>query len=167
MAEYVPDQIRGQADECDDIGEHDNRLPAWWVGILWFTIICGVIVFVGWQEMSPTSQAEQSDAEVAAAPQPVDLDEIAIVIDDTTTAAGRDLFMTNCVACHGSDANGEGVTGPSLVDDEWIYGSGEREVLESIANGMIANGMPPWLPILGPEGLAHVTAYVLSLSGDG
>lgn len=167
MAEYVPDQIRGHADECDGIEEYDNRLPGWWVGLFWFTIIWGVIVFVDWHVVSPTSLADQYDAEIAAAPQPVNLDEIAIVVDDTTAAAGRELYMTNCVACHGADATGEGLTGPSLIDDEWIHGSGEREILETIANGVLENGMPPWLPVLGPEGTANVTAYVLSLPGDG
>lgn len=160
--DYVPDQIRGHADECDGIEEYDNRLPAWWVGLFWFTIIWGVIVFVDWHIATPTTLAANYDAQMAAAPQPIDLDTIEVVMSPEAIAAGQGIWTTNCVSCHQADASG-GI-GPSLIDDEWIHGGTPEDIRNTIANGVLEKGMPSWLPIIGPDGLAQVSAYVVSLS---
>ncbi len=162
-SEYIPDQVRGHADEADGIEEYDNKLPGWWVGLFYFTIIWGVIVFIDWHVATPTSLAANYDAEIAAAPQPVDLSTIAIVVNDETVAAGAAIWTTNCVACHEADASG-GI-GPSLIDDEWIHGSAPEDLRGVIANGVLDKGMPAWLPVIGPDGLANVVAYVTTLSG--
>ena len=78
--EYVPDQVRGHADEADGIEEYDNNLPTWWIGLFYFSILWAVVVFVDWHVLSPISLAANYEAEMAAAPQPVDLSTIAIVI---------------------------------------------------------------------------------------
>ncbi|MFT6399522.1 MAG: cytochrome c oxidase cbb3-type subunit 3 [Bradymonadia bacterium] len=162
-AQYKPDQLRGHAEEADGIEEYDNNLPAWWVGLFYFTIIWGVFVFVDWHVLTPTSLAANYDAEVAAAPQPVDLTTIAIVVNDQTIAAGAAIFATNCVACHEADASG-GI-GPSLIDDEWIHGSSQEELRAVVANGVLDKGMPAWLPVIGSDGLANVVAFVATLGG--
>lgn len=164
MAEpYVPDQLRGHADECDGIEEYDNRLPAWWVGLFYLTVIWGIWVMVDWHVLTPTSLSERYDAAVAAAPQPIDLNDIEIVMSDEAIAAGAEIFATSCSPCHADD--GSGGIGPSFLDDEWIHGNSVEAVRETIANGVLEKGMPPWLPVLGPEKLAQVTAFILSLEG--
>ncbi len=159
---YIPDQLRGHAEDSDGIEEYDNKLPTWWVGLFVLTVIWGIGVIVDWHIITPHNLSDSYEAEMAAAPQPIDLNSIEIVMSDAAIASGAEIFATRCVACHMADATG-GI-GPSLVDDEWIHGSGIPEVRETIALGVLDKGMPPWLPVIGPEGLAHVTAYVLSLT---
>jgi cytochrome c oxidase cbb3-type subunit 3 len=84
---------------------------------------------------------------------------------DTIRAShGKELFQTNCVACHGADGKGNPALGaPNLTDDVWLYGGGDATLLESIGKGR--NGvMPPWGEFLGPEKVHIVAGYVYSLS---
>jgi cytochrome c oxidase cbb3-type subunit 3 len=75
---------------------------------------------------------------------------------------GRRLYQWfNCTGCHG---NGGGGSGPALMDDRWLYGSGGADVYTSIAEGR-PNGMPSFGSQLRPEQVSQLTAYVRSLSG--
>jgi cytochrome c oxidase cbb3-type subunit 3 len=77
---------------------------------------------------------------------------------------GKEIFQTNCVACHGPEGKGNPALGaPNLTDDIWLYGGGESSLIESIGNGR--NGvMPPWGDFLGAEKVHLVAGYVYSLS---
>jgi cytochrome c oxidase cbb3-type subunit III len=84
---------------------------------------------------------------------------------DTLRAShGKELFQTNCVACHGADGKGNPALGaPNLTDDVWLYGGGDATLLETIGKGR--NGvMPPWGEFLGPEKVHIVAGYVYGLS---
>jgi cytochrome c oxidase cbb3-type subunit 3 len=76
---------------------------------------------------------------------------------------GRNLFLNNCAACHGSD--GGGAPGfPNLTDKDWLWGGDAPTVLQTIAHGR--NGvMPAWGEVLGPGGVEDMLAYVFSLQG--
>lgn len=76
---------------------------------------------------------------------------------------GGRLFANNCSVCHGTTA--QGARGfPNLTDNDWLYGGAPATLHETILNGR--NGMmPAWGEALGEDGVAQVTAYVLSLSG--
>src|SRR5690606_5421986 len=64
-------------------------------------------------------------------------------------ALGRRFFVAyNCAGCHGDHAGGG--MGPSLRDQEWIYGSSDAQIAASIAEGR-AYGMPAWSRMLTPE----------------
>jgi cytochrome c oxidase cbb3-type subunit 3 len=63
------------------------------------------------------------------------------------------------VACHGAELKG-GI-GPDLTDDTWIHGSAPDSVLATIRDGVAAKGMPSWGPILGPDKIRQVAAYIL------
>lgn len=80
---------------------------------------------------------------------------------------GRDIYMTNCAACHAADGTGNPMFGaPDLSNDIWLYGSSEMAILESINKGRMGN-MPPHREFLG-EAKAHLlAAYVYSLSNQG
>ncbi|HVN99216.1 MAG TPA: cytochrome-c oxidase, cbb3-type subunit III [Steroidobacteraceae bacterium] len=82
-------------------------------------------------------------------------------------AAGKQLFDTNCVACHGADAKGNQAIGaPNLTDQTWLYGGSVEAVRASIANGR-QGLMPAQLDRLGPLRVKLLAAYVLSLGAGG
>lgn len=50
--------------------------------------------------------------------------------------AGREAYQQFCIACHGP--NGEGKTefgAPTLLDDEWLYGSSTEDIEQTISYG--------------------------------
>lgn len=82
-------------------------------------------------------------------------------------AAGKQLFATNCVACHGADGKGNQAIGaPNLTDNIWLYGGSVDAVRSSIANGRQGQ-MPAQLERLGPQRVKLLAAYVLSLGAGG
>ena len=80
--------------------------------------------------------------------------------DPETLAAGKAIYDTNCVACHGPDMLG-GI-GPNLVDEETIHGGSLQEIFAVTRDGVPAKGMLTWGPILGDEKVGQVSAYVFS-----
>ena len=81
-----------------------------------------------------------------------------------TLALGRTTFTTNCVACHGPE--GGGVIGPNLTDDSWLHGGEPKEILHTVTEGVLPKGMPSWGPVLKPEQMRAVVAYVISVHGS-
>jgi cytochrome c oxidase cbb3-type subunit 3 len=100
---------------------------------------------------------------VAAAEQWPERAMVAAVVTPEAVAAGKAIFESNCVACHGADLLG-GV-GPNLTDATWIHGGSLPEITTVITNGVPEKGMLTWGPILGPERVAQVAAYVHSAGG--
>ena len=81
--------------------------------------------------------------------------------------AGAAKFQMLCVACHGPDGKGNTVIGaPNLTDDVWLFGSNTAQIGETIAKGR-QNTMPAHLPLLGPDRVRLMAAYVMSLSEQG
>jgi cytochrome c oxidase cbb3-type subunit 3 len=74
---------------------------------------------------------------------------------------GRRAFERyNCDGCHGGHAGG-GI-GPSLRDQEWIYGNSDAHVFASIAEGR-ANGMPASGTMLPEQEIWKLVSYIKSL----
>jgi cytochrome c oxidase cbb3-type subunit 3 len=71
---------------------------------------------------------------------------------------GEGIYRQNCVPCHGE--NLQGLVGPSLVDDQWIHGNTLEDITRTITAGVPEKGMVSWGPILGPEKIAIVAAYI-------
>ncbi|EZQ14021.1 cytochrome Cbb3 [Halopseudomonas bauzanensis] len=79
--------------------------------------------------------------------------------------AGKQVFASNCVACHGPDGKGNPLLGaPNLTDDNWLYGSSMLQVQHSIRAGR--NGNMPSQAHLGEDKLHMLASYVYSLSLD-
>jgi len=165
MGNRNADQVLGHADECDGIEEYDNQLPAWWLGLFYFTVILGAGYAIHYHFIADRSQAGAYDAEVAAAmvrwPAP-DADTLLVVTDESV-AAGKAIFATNCVGCHGAEL--EGGIGPNLKDSEWIHGSELADINRTIAEGVPEKGMLAWGPILGPQKVAQVATFIYA-QGD-
>jgi len=162
MSDIDRNLLRGHAEDSDGILEYDNKLPAWWVWLFIGTVVWGAVVWVDWHMMNSKSLASLYDAEMAAAPAPFDVNTIEVVMSPEAIAAGSQLWTTHCAACHLEDASGK--IGPNLTDAEWIHGGTPNDIRNVVANGVLEKGMPKWLPILGPDGVAQVSAYVASLT---
>ncbi len=81
--------------------------------------------------------------------------------DRAAMGEGRELFVRfNCSGCHGGRAGGG--MGPSLRDQDWIYGSTDAQIFSSIAEGR-AHGMPAWGTKISEDQIWKLVAYVKSL----
>ncbi len=120
---------------------------------------------IGW------TQVGQHEREVAAADEKyremrdrylaLPVEEIAA--DPAVRKMGMRMFANNCAQCHGADARGA-YGFPNLADDDWLYGGDAATIKATLENGRQA-AMPAWGSIIGDEGVADVTQYVLSLNG--
>ena len=146
------DRVLGHAAEADGIEEYDNPLPNWWLGLFYATIVWAVLYAVHYHFIAHRSMPKRLAAEMAAA-------ESTLVITPTTLAAGGEIFKANCAVCHGDDMRGK--IGPNLLDTVWIHGGRPQDILHTITEGVPAKGMITWGPILGPEKIAQVAAYVV------
>lgn len=160
-------RLLGHTDEADGIDEYDNPLPDWWVGLFWITIIWALGYGVHYHFIGERSQEKALAAEMAAAevrwPESA-ITSVEFAMTDEAVAAGEGIYMSQCIACHGADL--EGGIGAALNDAEWVYGSGVEEVVGVIREGVLAKGMPAWGPILGPDGVNQVAAYILSKNAE-
>jgi cytochrome c oxidase cbb3-type subunit 3 len=81
-------------------------------------------------------------------------------------AAGRSTFNTTCALCHLASLRGKEenplAIGPNLTDQIWIHGGRPLEIYDTVTKGVLAKGMPTWGPVLGPQRISEVVAYVLS-----
>ena len=85
--------------------------------------------------------------------------------DSKDVEKGKQIFATNCVACHGPDAKGNHLQGaPNLTDETWLYGSSVQQVEHTIRSGR--NGHMPSHAHLGEDKLHMLASYVYSLSLD-
>jgi len=157
----LQDQLLGHAADNDGIDEYDNQLPPWWLFLFFFTVVWGIGYGVDYHFISQRSQAASYDAEVLAAANKWPEQEVVASSGPATEQdlkAGKSVFDTNCVACHG--ANMEGGIGPSLVDAEWIHGGELADIVNVVTEGVPDKGMITWGPVLGPEKIGQVSAYV-------
>jgi cytochrome c oxidase cbb3-type subunit 3 len=89
----------------------------------------------------------------------------AEAVDASQIAAGRQVFMATCVACHGADAKGkQDVGAPNLTDGHWIYGGGIERIIQSIHGGRQGH-MPTWDERLSPAEIKILALYVNKLGG--
>lgn len=73
---------------------------------------------------------------------------------------GMTLFnQYNCSGCHGPHAGGG--MGPSLRDEAWIYGGGDADIYDSIAEGR-GNGMPAWGAKIPEQQIWAMVAFIKS-----
>jgi cytochrome c oxidase cbb3-type subunit 3 len=164
MAGNEKDQLLGHGADNDGIDEYDNPLPDWWLALFYFSILFAIGYTIEYHWVSHRSQAGAYDAEVAAAkvrwPQ-ADAPVVAAVTPEAV-AAGQGIYQQNCVACHGADLHG-GI-GPDLTDGTWIHGGTLPDITNTITKGVPEKGMITWGPILGPEKVGQVAAFVFQSS---
>lgn len=172
-----PEKDRLLEHQYDEIQEYDNPLPGWWSLLLWATIVWAVIYFFNFipgvgtgqgrianYERDSTAAADKYGAVQQQQQQPIDEAAVlAAVADPAKVAAGKQVFTATCAPCHLVD--GGGTIGPNLTDDYWIHGPRPIDIATTVTNGVLEKGMPVWGPVLGPEKIANVAAYVYTLHG--
>ncbi len=74
---------------------------------------------------------------------------------------GRRLYQWyNCAGCHGNHAGGG--MGPSLRDDDWLYGGDDASVFASITEGR-REGMPAWGSKVPSDQIWQIVTYIKSM----
>ena len=83
-------------------------------------------------------------------------------------AKGKEIFASNCVACHGPEGKGTPAMGaPDLTHPQaFIYGSSFAQLQQTIRYGRQGQ-MPAQAEIQGNDKVHLLAAYVYSLSQDG
>jgi cytochrome c oxidase cbb3-type subunit 3 len=161
--------------DYDGIQELDNSLPPWWKYGFYITIIFAVIYFFRFQiaHTGPGSREEfltemaQGEADKAAylakAGSQVDENSVTRLTDETSLAAGKEIFTKNCTPCHLID--GGGLVGPNLTDDYWLHGGSIKDIFKTIKYGYQEKGMKSWKDDFSPVQIQQVASYVKSLHG--
>ena len=159
----------------DGIRELDNKLPPWWVGMFYLTIIIGVAFFTYdvvldvngssgdryEQEMAMAEDAKK--ARLAALGSQIDESNVKQLTDADALAAGQAEFVAKCAACHLAD--GGGSVGPNLTDKYWLHGGSVQDVFKTIKYGVTAKGMIAWESQLTPTQMQNIASFILSLQG--
>lgn len=170
MSEYQPDKLRGHA--YDGIEEYDNRLPNWWLFILYGSIVFAVgywLIFHTFQAVDLPLARYDKEMVAAAEAQLARMSEGGLTDESLalmatipeTVARGRELFTTYCVVCHLD--RGQGQVGPNLTDAYWLHGGRPTDIHRTIDQGVTEKGMAAWGGQLGPKRVQDLVAYVLSI----
>ncbi|MGB0403599.1 MAG: cbb3-type cytochrome c oxidase N-terminal domain-containing protein [Salibacteraceae bacterium] len=160
--------------EHDGIRELDNNLPPWWLWGFYLTIAIAP-VYIGYYQFGDWSSASEYEAAMIKAEEEkaiylagmsnlIDENNVEAAFDEATLAEGREIWVANCVACHGD--GGEGGVGPNMTDAYWLHGGGVSNVFKTIKYGVPAKGMIPWEAQLSPGQMKSVASYILSLEGS-
>src|SRR5690606_30834631 len=76
--------------------------------------------------------------------------------------AGREVFLSDCAACHGEDARGMPELGaPNLTDAYWVYG-GDLQTIVTTVHGGRQGHMPTWDERLSQAEIRILALYVHS-----
>jgi len=161
--------------EYDGIQEFDNRLPNWWLWIMWGSMAFALLYWIVFhtlgvgvlphERFEMTMQAAQEAQLARALEAGIDNDFFVMMSQsESSVAEGREIFVTHCVACHLDD--GRGSVGPNLTDSYWIHGCEPMQMLKIINEGVASKGMPAWGNQLGPSRVHAVLSYLLTIKDN-
>lgn len=160
--------------DYDGIHELDNKIPPWFNLLFYGTIIFGIFYMLKFHVFSDGKVQETEykvEMEEANLQKHILTESGALISEETVTLLkdavslqeGKEIFMKNCMACHG--AEGGGLVGPNLTDDYWIHGGGIKNIFKTIKYGVPQKGMISWQTQLDPKKIQEVASYVISLHG--
>ncbi len=89
---------------------------------------------------------------------------VKYLYEESWLKVGGSIFKANCVSCHG--AEGGGLGGPNLCDDNYKNIKDIGDILRVLQNGANGGAMPPWQAKLSPNEIVLVASYVASLRGS-
>ncbi len=168
--EDLPEGVILRDHVVDGIQEYDQRLPFWWLcilfGVIGFSIVYWLVIddrtFTGSEDAQLERKLATIEATRLANSIDVSNDELfwEMSANASIVAAGKKSFETQCVACHGKDLMG-GI-GFNLVDEEWVHGSKPSRIYANIHGGINGTGMQSFKTVLGQKRITEVVAYILS-----
>jgi len=160
--------------DYDGIKELDSRVPPWYTGLFYATIIFSIIYLLNfhvfntgklmyeeYEEEMRTASLKQ--AELMNSGALITEESVTQLTDDISILKGKEIYDANCVACHTAD--GGGLVGPNLTDKYWIHGGGIKNIFKTIKYGVPSKGMISWQTQLNPLQMQEVASYVMTLEG--
>lgn len=161
--------------DYDGIKELDSQIPPWFLWLFYVTIFFSVVYMLDYHVFNTSPlQAEEYNIQVKQAEIErealiksgafLNEESVKLLTDQASLDNGKQIFSTNCVACHAADAGG--LVGPNLTDQYWIHGGGIKNVFKTIKYGVPAKGMISWQAQLNPNQIQLVASYILSLQGS-
>jgi cytochrome c oxidase cbb3-type subunit 3 len=173
MNSQNPPRLTGH--DYDGIQEYDNPMPGWWSWGFALTVVFAaaywlIACLAGPEQFGPRASY---DAEVTADQErmfalmgEIGSDAASLMKlgqDEKLLQVGRAMFVSNCAACHGSNAGG--VTGPNLTDESYMHVRQIEDFVDVIGKGRNNGAMPAWENRLRPKEITLLAAYVASLRG--
>lgn len=161
--------------DYDGIKELDNNLPPWWKYGFYFTILVAIIYLYNYHVAGTSplqaeeyklsiKQAEKDIAEyMKNSANNVDESTVKMLDNPADLAAGKEIFLATCSACHGK--LGEGTVGPNLTDDYWLHSGGIKDIFKTIKYGYPDKGMKSWKEDYSPMQIAQLASYIRTLKG--
>lgn len=133
--------------------------------VVWGVIYTGYYLFSGWSSQSEADAAKKArDSQKQAAHKAVEATGAGTAGGghkvEAYVAAGKKLYGSLCVACHGEGAKG-GV-GPDLTVSTYKYGKSRLDVTKSITEGR-PGGMPAFSSQIDHEQIESLVEFVLTL----
>ena len=160
--------------DYDGIKELDSRVPPWYTGLFYATIIFSIIYLLNfhvfktgnlmyeeYEEEMRTASLRQ--AELMNSGALITEESVTQLTDEISILKGKEIYDANCVACHTAD--GGGLVGPNLTDKYWIHGGGIKNIFKTIKYGVPSKGMISWQTQLNPLQMQEVASYVMTLEG--
>lgn len=158
----------------DGIHELNNPVPSWFNFLFYGTMIFAAFYLYYYhigdygdkqdQEYENEMVQAATDKRAFLAKSGEKYDENSVKIDGSLIANGKQVFATNCKACHGD--LGEGKIGPNLTDQYWLHGGSIQAIFKTIKYGVPAKGMVSWEKNLTAKNIAELSNYILSLQGS-
>lgn len=134
---------------------------------VWGVIYMGYYLFSGWSSQSEADAVKKArDSQKQAAHKAVEATGVDAGYKggghkvEEYVAAGKKLYGTLCVACHGESAKG-GV-GPDLTVSKYKYGKTRLDITKTISEGR-PGGMPTFRSQVNPEQIESLVEFVLTL----
>ena len=158
----------------DGIQELDNALPPWWKYGFIITIGFAFVYLLNFHVLgngkNPTEEyaVEMENAKIAKEAYEANnkdkIDETMVPMADAAgMKIGKDDYIANCIACHGS--KGEGGAGPNLTDDYWIHKGSLNDIYNTLKVGYADKGMQSWAIKFSPKEMSEIASYVKMLKG--
>lgn len=162
-------------EDFDGIKELDNPIPAWFNWFFGLTILFAALyvpVYHFWNMADLQEVEYEKEMKVAEIKKEEYLKKVANSIDEKNVkllkdakllATGADLYKANCANCHGQ--KGEGLVGPNLTDEYWLYGGSINALFKTVKYGT-NKGMPAWQKQLNPLQIQQVVSFIHTLKGS-
>jgi len=155
--------------EYDGIQEFDNPLPGWWLFTFFATIIFSFVYYIHYEVASGPSQevALKQSLETLKSLKKggpaMDEDKLAALFTEEALVSGASIYQAKCAMCHAP--SGEGLIGPNMTDNHFIYGASRLAMYNVIAEGALDKGMPAWKDQISADEMVGVAYYVYNMKG--